>query len=81
MSKVYSRVRKKYVLQYRNKQGKWVDVKCDYNGTYLSDLGGCIGNKSKPSKKAMEKAMKHVNDFAVNNYRVIERTILFIENK
>lgn len=81
MNRISSRVRKKYVLQYRQKPNQWVDVRCDYNGVYLVDLGGCIGNKTKPSKKVMEKAMKMVNDFATNNYRVIERTIVFIENR
>ena len=79
--KTSSKVRKKYVIQYCERPSVWVDIDCDYNGVYLIDFGGCTGNKVKPSKKTMEKIMQQVNDFASNNYRVVERTIVFIDNR
>lgn len=79
--KTTSKVRKKYVVQHCPKPNVWVDIDCKYNGVYLPDFGCCTGNKVKPSKKTMEKIMQQVNDFASNNYRVVERTIVFIDNR
>jgi len=79
--KTTSKVRKKYVLQYCERPSVWVDIDCIYNGVYLADFGGYTGNKSKPTEKVFERIKKQINDFADNNYRVVERTIVLIDSK
>ena len=76
-----TKTRKVYIIQYRKALARWVDVKCKFNGKYIAEFKGCIGSKYRPSEKDLEEAKVSANDFAKENYRVIERTILWVDEK
>lgn len=73
-----SRIEKRYLIQFCDNQ-TWRDVHCRYNGKWNSSFEMYEGNKEKPSKKDLESAKIKESNFSDNLYRVIEKTIIFME--
>lgn len=74
-----TKTRKTYILQHKDKSGTWEDVNCYYNGFRDKNFRAFIGRKVPPTLLEIEGAMKAINDFAKENYRVAERLFLCMD--
>lgn len=73
------RAHKKYLIQHKGKNGKWGTLNLDFHGPYVQDFSEQIGSNKKPDAYWMERAMKFANDFSKENFRVIERTVIWYD--
>lgn len=75
---VDTRVEKRYLIQFcANKV--WRDVDCDFNGKWIKSFSMFEGNKFKPTIEELERAKKAESNFSDNLFRVVEKTIIILE--
>lgn len=71
---------KKYLIQYYDTSiNKWINVDCPYNGSYNFVTRTLEGADRKPLSSDIEDAMKSVSNFADSMFRVVERTIIILD--
>lgn len=71
---------KKYLIQHFDEEtDQWFDVKCSFNGKYNFIVSTYEGNEKKPSTADIEQAKISVQNFSDSMFRVVEKTIVIIE--